>query len=902
MSVSQVKQAVGSWNVRLRDAPQSIIDGLQAFGHIAIIPGSVNVSEYEDALLAAARYVGVYRSKASNTDGIVLHGVGLESWLGDEQGNGDVFETAVELDAATFADTIAALLPPGGAITLGSVSAVAGTFTGRFQWTTSRKALDYATSIFGAEWKVNNDGTLNAGLVADLYVTTPRAILVSNEDADDLRYKALPGRATMTLDNSNFTTRVVVLGEGEGETIVTGSADTILNPFKDLHGNDLVVTRLVSESFSSSDNVDTRADVILEQFSRTSPTVTLSTSRYDIKGDVVVGDYIYVYDRARGFYDDANEVTWEGEIINPVALRVVELSWPIRDGWTVAFRDGDGNWSDLSPYVHYEGGDTNIVVGDKPQSIAGGVTEPVGTRPAVDSTIPAPPVFTAFNFGSYQSGETSTTKATVRVTWTTPLNSNGSLILDGSHYEIRYRVSAYIGYNVKWGVIGAPAAVPYKWGELLGNTWGAPISDPVEADPEWHYTQIPWGTNETTILELTPAVSYEFQIRALDTYEHQSPYSTSTVITTIGDMFAPSTPAAPIVAASRIAIEVIHLLGKASGGTFNLEQDMDHLEVHVGGSESFYPDDSTMVGKLTANTAMIGAEIPAVGKFNVEQTDEIHVKVRAVDRSGNKSGGSESATVTADLIDNAHISDLSVSKLTAGTITANSILAADIEVGTGGNVIINEGALVIRDALGRDLIRMGLDIDSGLYGYTVRDPDADRVVVRAGELESGGYGLEAVNTADELVSITTLAFGTTTSVVATRESTTSGSYTNLATLGPSLTVEIGSSGRCIVIVSCYIELTVPSGSAVQTSAAFMSYSVDGPTPYAALDARAAGLLFKYDIVPGPEDTSYSSYMGASRVSMLTGLTPGTYTFNAKYNSVNGHAVYFSDRVLVVLPY
>jgi hypothetical protein len=912
VSVTQVKQGVGAWNVRLRGViPGSVIKALDAFGHIAIIPGSVSVVEYGDNLLAAARYVGVYRTKAANLDGTVLSGVGMEAWLGDEQNNGDVFEDPVELDTANFGTVIAALLPPGGSITLGTIGSVPGTYTGRHQWVTPRKALDYVTSVFGAEWRVNNDGTLDAGLVADLYVTTPRAMLVSKADANDLRYRSLPGQATMTQDNSNYTTRVVVLGEGDADAIVTGSADTVVNPYKDIHGNPVVVTRLVSESFTSEDNIGVRADVVLAQYATTSPTVALSTSKYDIKGDAVVGDYIYVFDRDRGFYDDANQEIWQGDPINPVALRVVELSWPIRDGWTVAFRDADGVWIDLTPYVFFESGDTSVVVGDRPASVQTGISEPIGSRPSVDTSIPDSPAFTGSNFGSYQSDSTNTTKAAIRLTWSTPLNMDGSTIVDGDHYEIRYRVTAVLGYQVKWGVIGIPSLSPYKWGELLGNPWGAPVSDPVEDDPKWYQAVTAWGTNDATILELTPGVTYEFQIRAVDRSGHLGPFSGSSFFTTIGDLFAPSNPAPPIVASSRIAIQVIHTLGKASGGTFNLEPDLDHLEIHVGGSDSFYTDDSTMVGKLPANAAMLSANIQAVGTFPVEQTDQIHVKVRAVDRAGNKSGASTAATVTAELIDNAHISDLSVDKLTAGTIAANLILAANIDVGTGGSVTLNEGALRVKDGSGRVIIEMGKRTTDtfGGYGLTVFDPSAGTNVpaIRIGQINdpNSSYGMEVVNVLGKLVTLSTLAFGIQAATAFPGATVTRlDSFADLPgqAPGPTVDVVVGNSGRCILIWGALMQQfsTNPSyGGSISfqvTGATSLSPSNDRMLTFGQSDnGISSGGSFSNNL-SFKADTSY----------LLTGLNPGLHHITLKYQVDASHPgtseVYWSNCTLIAIPY
>lgn len=683
MTVTETKQGLGSWELRLRPGtPRSLLNRLGYLGHIAIVPGQLNVAQYGDALLSAARYVGVHLGKSVASDR-VLRGAGMSWWLGDADGKGDVFETPVTLTAVNFAAAVTALLPPNGAITLGTTYAVAGTYTGYHQWQTSRKAINYVTGTFGAEWRVNGNGTLDAGEAEDLF-DGPIAMIHRREPGQDLAHKALTGSMQLETDVEDLTTRVVLLAEGEGDAIATGSADATPTGLKDIHGNTIVITRLVSESDTVTANADVRAQLALSQFVNPRASVTLTTVEYDVKGDFRVGDWIYVHDPDSGFYDNDNDLVWEAEEIHPLITRVTEMQWPVRPGWTVAFRDTDGNWVDLSDYYAGETGETVVGVGDLPTSLATIGSEPVGSRPALDTSIPGPPAFTGFNIGTYQSGSTNTTKSAIRAAWTAPLNVDGSTILDGAHYEIRYRVSAVLGYRVKWGEVGIPSAVPYRWGELAANRWGSMVSSPVVTDPEWTTVYVPWGTNEYNIIELTPGVTYELQIRSVDLSGHLGPYSASSLVTTVGDLFAPSTPAAPLVASSLIALQVTHYLGKSSGGTFNLEQDLDHLEVHVGGSDSFYADDTTMVGKLIATSGMINAEIPAVQTYQVPQTDQVYVKVRAVDRSGNKSPASAGATATATLIDDSHIGSLTVSKVTAGTILADWILGASIKTATSG--------------------------------------------------------------------------------------------------------------------------------------------------------------------------------------------------------------------------
>jgi hypothetical protein len=696
MGVTETLMAAGQWSLKVRpDTPAYIVDQLGYFGHVAVSVGRVDPRTAGDGILSFARYVGVLRGVTFDEQGYSLSGAGLATWLGDEDKKGGVLESLQTFTAQTFPTVVRALLPP--AVVEGTLHSVPGTYTGTHQWQSPREAIQYVCDTMGAEWRVNNDASLDAGLVADLYRTTPAAAIVKREAGRDMALIALPGRASLAEDVADFTTRVVLLAQGTGASTATGTADIspALNPYKDLHGNTLVRTRLVSESSTDTGNAAARAQLALNQFTAPRDALTLNTSEYDIKGSVVVGDYVWVWDPDAQLVDTTNEIRIRGRIINPVKLRVRELTWPIARGMGVAYRDINGTWYDLTDYVQWESGTTSVVVGGYNRSLIS-TAEAVGGRPQPDTSVPAPPVFAPFASGTYQSDATGHTKAFIQVNWAEPLNVDGSSITDGNYYEIRWRTSDTPIYPIKWQDLTA-----YKWGELAGNTWARPLT--FETERDWHYIQVAWGQTTFNVHELTPAVSYDWQIRAVDSASppNVGAFSATTTYAASVDTIPPATPAPPVVAGSRISVQVTHTLGQAAGGTFNLDPDLHHLEVHAEYEPLFTPSDLTLLGKVLANAGMISAGIPAVQTFPVESTGQLYVKVIAVDESGNKSSPSTPATVTALLVDDAHISDLTVSKVTAGTITAAWVLAGSIKTATvGQRVEMNSAGLQLYDSDG----------------------------------------------------------------------------------------------------------------------------------------------------------------------------------------------------------
>lgn len=709
MTVTEIQQALGQWSLRLRpETPREILDALDYFSLVAVAPGRLNPVQTGDNLLSAARYVGVLRGRVDNSgEATEVFGAGMAFWLGDEDDKGDVFVNPVTVASASFADAIRAVLPPSGSITEGTLHAIPGTFSSSFQYQTPRKALTYITDTYSTDtypvsWRVNGNGTLDAGRDVDLYVTDPVTILVRKEGGRDMFTRGFAGRMGLGLDVEDYTTTVVLLAEGEGAATVTASASQA-TPYLDRYGNMVKLVRLISESETSAGNAAARATLQLNRFRNARPEVELTTDEYDVSGDLAVGDVVAVFDPDAGFTDPAREMWWKGQPINPIALKVVELTWPVPAGWTVALRSSlDGSWIDLSDWYVPESGQTTIKVGDLSRALNGIGGEPVGTRPVADTSTPAAPAFTATDSVAYQSQQSNDTRAALYLAWNQPLNQDGSTVLDGDHYEVRIRATATFNYQITWN-----QAHGNTWNEL--NTWGRPLSNDAATADQWKTYFVGWGTESLTITELMVSAEYEVQIRAVDaaTPPNQSPWSASVFHTTRTDTLAPAQPAPPVVAASRIAIEVTHTLGAATGGTFNLARDLHHLEVHAGPSSAFFPDEGTHLGNLSATDNHLAGRIPVVGTFAVETTENVWVKVRAVDRFGNASSPSEAVQSSILLVDSAHISDLTASKITAGTILASLLMGARITTAEdGARVELNTTGVVLYDDNGQPVINI----------------------------------------------------------------------------------------------------------------------------------------------------------------------------------------------------
>lgn len=702
MSVTQVHEALGSFEFELvGNVPREILDTVTYFGHIAVIPGRLDPRQYGDNILSAARYVGVVRKLKIADDGrtnllqddIRISGVSLEFWLGDEDGKGPVIESEMLFNSDTFSTVINALRP--ASVDAGTIYAVSGSYTGRHQYETPRAAIKYvcetmSTSLIPVGYRVRNTGALDAGPESDLFVTNPTCIIVKKgvTQGEDMSMRALPATMDQEYDMEDFTTRVIMLAEESEEQLATGSADIDdvapgINVFKDLQGNPLQLTRLVSESDTIETNAATRAELNLRNYLEPHRSLTIAADDYDIHGSFEVGDYVWVYDPDGGLYDLDNEVYVRGIRINPMKLRVTETDFPITEGYTVCYRDAEGNWTDLTDYIHWEETQpAQITIGDFTRSLndtGESVSARVGSFVQPDTSIPAAPTWLtgSFTTSNYVDG-TGLPKGAITVVWTTPINQNSSAISDGDHYEINYRIQ--------------------------GQT-------------DWSVLNVAWGTNSLRVADLSVATNYEFRVRGIDKSNNLGTWSSTETVLSSSDTLAPSTPAPPVVAASTIAVQVRHDLGKSSGGTFNLEDDLAALEVHMSPNTGFTPSADTYIGSLRANKGMLDGNIPAVGTFPIDETMAVYFKVVAVDTSGNKSAASTQVSVSAVLVDSAHISELTVSKVSAGTIMSNWLLGANIQTAASGQrVVMNQSGIHSYDAAGNELVT----IDAATGQFTLK--------------------------------------------------------------------------------------------------------------------------------------------------------------------------------------
>lgn len=577
------------------------------------------------------------------------------------------------------------------------------TYTGKHYLESAYRSIKTICTALDAEFKMQNDGTIDVGPRSALFTghedSTPEGMIVRRLSGSDPNIKGYSGVDLSTEFNAeDYVSRVELTASQVGSTINLGQADAKDVPYKDLFGNELERIQILAENDIPDTMRDIRAEAYLNEYNKIQKTLNVGLEDYDISGDIDVGDIIYVYDPDVGFEDTATdaalenrdrfEITYQGQILHPIKIRVMGLSFPISDDMGVFYRDKDGNYTDLTDYIVFETGITQIEVGATTKTInqdlraTGAIISGGSTN---EFTVPDAPTNLASATGSYQDGS-GRPFAFARLTWDEPTNTDGSRITDGNMYRVRYRqVTDVDGNNL--------------------------IDSNDNQVTDYEYLTVAFGTQAVVIKGLGPSNTYEFGVQAIDNSGFSGGYSILTAVQMPVDATVPPAPVAPTgtygaIASNAAQIQISHKLAAAedadgnpiaSPTNFTLPRDIDHLNVYRSQDSTFTPSASTFVGEIQARAGHIDGEITAINTFIVSTAGTWYYKLTAVDVVGNESDPSTAqqaehelitkeyiadAEITTVKIGEAQVTDAKIDTLTASKITAGTISGKEIIIDT----------------------------------------------------------------------------------------------------------------------------------------------------------------------------------------------------------------------------
>jgi len=725
--------------------PTEIIESIKEWGHIVITPNEIDVNTLSDSdILSTSRYTGIVLNRALEDGVVSINGTGLQLYLGDGNSKGMVIAesknigkvrvyTNTTLAESLFNSTVSSGKPFGimrnesgstQAITQGTIYEPSTTYIGQHFVQTALGALKEVTEYLNVEYRINANSTIDAGPPANLFNgvnTDPNTIVVKTGYGEDPNFDGVVPQGLRTeFDATDWVSRVDFIGEVgyfDTATDVAGEANLSSNPYKDLHGNALTRVALIQEPEVPTDQLNSRAQLMLTELSRVKKVLNLDLEQYEVSGDMKPGDYIFAFDPDIGFVDtstdataesrDLYEVTFRGQVITPVKVRVVGLTFPIANGMGVYFRDKDGNYTDLTQYVQFEGGAAQVELGDVIRFVGDDMRFDefsLNEKTAGVFSIPDLPSTPTLQSGTYLNA-TGDSIGFIRVGVSKPTNVDGSQITDGSHYRVRYKKTT---------------------------------------DSQYSYVNFPFtgaSTESLLIQDLTVGFTYDVGVAVVDksgfkkmsTYDGSGEdlytnsssvnanYATNARIEIEKDGQAPSKPKTATIAAGPLRVQVTHYLGKdgtdGNGnpyGNFTLEGDVDHLDIHAvdqdGNVQDFTVNTANKIGEIRVTSGNLLQAIPVIGTIEVEDSVDKYFRVVAVDKSGNESNPSDGQSAGGNLIAEANISDATittakigdaqittakigdaqitsakVNDLSADKLTSGSIIGGEIIVGSSSN-------------------------------------------------------------------------------------------------------------------------------------------------------------------------------------------------------------------------
>ena len=831
MAVTTRLMSPGNYSVNFSQefTPTEIIEAIKEWGHIVITPQQVDVDTLSDSdILSAATYTGIVLNRTLEEGVVTVSGQGLELYMGDGAAKGMVIAesnnvgkvriyTGTTLAETLFNSTAQTNKPLGimldeagntQAITQGTINNPTGTYTGQHFVETALSALKFICETLDVEYRVNPQGTLDAGPAANLFngvgTAEPNTIVVKTAYGEDPALEGIVPQGLRTeFDASDWVSRVDFTGEVgffDTATDVAGEANIASNPYKDLHGNALKRVGLVQEPDIPAASLNDRASTMLNELSRVKKILNLDLTQYEVNGDLSAGDFIYAFDPDIGFVDssadataesrDKYEVTFRGEVINPVKVRVIGLTFPIIDSMGVYFRDKDGNYTDLSEYVQYESGSAQVELGDVIRTIGDDLRfseYSLSRETAGAFSIPDLPSTPTLQSGTYLNA-TGDSAGFVRVVVAKPTNIDGSQITDGSHYRVRYKKTTDSQYSyANFPYTGVSSESLLIQDLTVGSTYdvGVAVVDKSGFKKMSAYD----GTGEDLYTN-SSSVNANFATNARVEIEK--------------DGQAPSKPKAATIAAGPLRVQVTHYLGKdgtdGNGnpfGNFTLEGDVDHLDVHAvtqsGNSASFTIATSNKIGEVRVTSGNLLQNIPVIATIELEDSEDYYFRIVAVDKSGNSSDPSDGQTATANLIAEANIADatittakigdaqittakigdaqitsakvndLSADKLTSGTITGGEITVGGVSntsgfirsynysTGSAGFTINSDGSAEFANATIRGTLNAS-DITAGTLS-------ADRIA--AGSIDTSKLNFTPVSGSNVVATINASSEGLT---------------------------------------------------------------------------------------------------------------------------------------------
>jgi hypothetical protein len=365
----------GAWALKLKEGtPGNVTNRLQDyFSILRVFPTPVS-----DITDVTPTFSGVLLRRDGQYG---CSGAGPNWYLGEPNTSGDqvgpIFETAISHSIVTgtltnWTEDVADRCGLG----YGTIGATTDEWAGELQYVSPRVVLDpYMVAGFGnnLEYRVEPSLDLSVGYRTELYRNPTdndiNTILINGEvvSRTSVDPDGVPAPEMDLSFSAEELERRVVLKGASSTAGISVAGWTYKNPA----GGTLDRIRYtVNEQVASADmNGAINRVLNLRKTLRKSIATRVSANpphRFRC------GDWVWIFDPLKGLYDlTGSGFTFAGQMIWPVSVRVMEMTYPIVEGMGVYLDQThqSGSVTDLTPYMEWESGDTTLSVGSLPRRL-----------------------------------------------------------------------------------------------------------------------------------------------------------------------------------------------------------------------------------------------------------------------------------------------------------------------------------------------------------------------------------------------------------------------------------------------------------------------------------------------------------------------------------------------------
>jgi len=300
---------------------------------------------------------GIYTGRLTEyTDGPAVGGPGLASWLGSD---GYTAEWSAGSLTATqnLSDWLDDLLFIGvrNGITKGTVTEPGGTVTATWTAMTPIEMIQYLSSMFDSEWRINPDASIDAAVASTLFTSTPTVMVTREPEGETGGISGVTGRVVnLQIDVSQLVKRAIVFPKDAtiiDAVSVSSGLDAAWGP-----NGERVALEVPVDAMNETINATAAGNRVLDAFKHPRYQFAVDVTSDRIRQKLEPGDNIYVYDPDAGIEDRSTFQPFRGVDTFPVTVRVRGISWNVTDGHGVYLirNTGTGNTvTDLTEWVDW---------------------------------------------------------------------------------------------------------------------------------------------------------------------------------------------------------------------------------------------------------------------------------------------------------------------------------------------------------------------------------------------------------------------------------------------------------------------------------------------------------------------------------------------------------------------